>query len=188
MKTDPRFERLIAGQTPVLAEDIPATEGKNNGLLKNTYVVDAFVGQVEFPEGVVFSLFAATETLPEYSHAKVGGTHIHLTEGLMPGQEKGLVKVELRIRTVEPTTPDPEKEPYRNYEVVIRLSPTTATQPQKRVVVEPARDNRITVVDADGGILIHKGGYTRVNPIAAQHSRGGGRRDDIHRPDRSQRW
>jgi hypothetical protein len=181
---DGRFERLIKDKDPVIDQTKPGKEE----LRIRTFVVETYPAVVRFPkDGVAFRHFPQTETTPEYHHSQVGGTHVHLTEGLTPDQLTGPVKVELRLRCVEPTAD--RKDRRRNYEFVVRLSPTTDA-PTKRVSVKVYNRTDITVIgrsqmeDDDADIRIHKGGLIRITEFKQPR---GDRPDRTHASERTDR-
>ncbi len=188
MNTHPRLQFLIASLSPELVERVAASGPGKEALLKQTFVVDEFNGKVEFPEGATFTFFAAvpadetkgTPAKPEYYHAKVGGTHIHLLDGLEPWEGAKDVGAQLRLRTMEPQVD--RQGAMRNFEVVLRFVPATDNA-VKRIVIKPADgDPKVTKVDADRGLLVHKGGYVSITAL------GQPRHDRIHDRDRSERW
>ncbi len=195
-RTDRRFEAIIAGKDPVIDQKKPGKEE----LRIRTFVVTTVVALVSFPSGMAFRHFPKNDETgtPEYHHAQVGGTHVHLTEGLTPDQLTGPVTAEIRIRHAEPTAD--RKGRTRNYEMVVRLSPTTETA-QKRVVIQIHSNPDVTLLPAatlmgtslvllpneseenSNVSMIHKGGKIRICDINAPQQR----RDSVHAPERTDR-
>lgn len=187
-EADPRFENLIAHRDVELEETIAGKPGKDGGprkedILKRTYEVGTCVALVSFPAGVTWEKFEATDEKPAYYYGRVGGTHLHLVEGVTPEQLGGPVTFGTRIRTAEPLIERPGAT--RNYELVGRISPATGPVTDT-VVVEPARSAQSTIVNEDTGLLVHKGGAIKVTSVAASAPR---RRDDRRPARREQhRW
>jgi len=157
MHTDNRFENLLAGLTPVLDEVVPPKKEGNDVLAKRTYVIAEVIALVCFPAGIVFTDMPATEDKPAYGYGTVSGTHIHLVEGATAQMiVDGAVKVQTRVRTVEPTV---DREGARkNYEIVLRIAPNVDEESAtKQIWVDPADNFHKTVVNPHRGILIHKG-------------------------------
>ncbi len=180
LKSNPHFETLVAGITPAYETVLPG----ENPLVTRSFVVTKGAVRLAFPAGTTFQKVAATANAMAHTRVVINGVHVILPDGVEPWTGERVVELELRANSVEPQVVT--RPCWRNWRLVLDNVRPTTSKPAGRMVIEAARDSKITVIR--DGMVIHNGGCVKFPETGTIRStakpRGPGDSDRVHAPER----
>ena len=180
LRLNGHFETMLDGARPAYEAEIPGA----NPTITRSFIVTAGTVVLAFPAGTSFQKVEAIANAPAHTRAVVHGVHVILPEGVEPWTGEKVVSLELRVNIVEPR--DITRQCYRNYRMVLDNVRPVSGKSNGRMVIEAARDSKITVIR--DGMVIHNGGClkfpTTGDIMDTSKRRGPSNFDQVHAPER----
>ena len=177
---NPHFETLLDGVNPAYEAEIP---GQNPSITRS-YIVTGGTVTLAFPAGTTFENVAAVANAPAHKRAMINGVVVILPADVEPWTGDRVVSLELRVNTVEPK--NITRQCYRNYRFVLDNVRPVSGKSNGRMVIEAARDSKITVIR--DGMMIHNGGCLKFPTTGeipdTSKRRGPSNFDQVHAPER----
>lgn len=144
----------------------PFDEARDQKYKDNVVHRKSIVAKFVLPAGEEFGFNEAKGQVPAYWHVRIGGTNLHLRDGLVPGQEViGLVEVSLR--QTKPEKPRAGFEP-RSY-IAVNLYPTDGPATHELLLDQPALGAIVVDVDDKHGrfVVTTETDRARIVPIGS---------------------